>query len=171
MVRALGRFLVVLMFLLVASSIGYVMSVDSDSRKADVTGQRVDMDVKLSREGDYTLVIKLANRSRAALSVYEHSLPWEGWNSILLVAVQTDAVGTPLEAVRPVDIPGPTVTTLQPEKALEGKISLTKRFPGLTEALQKRDVIVFWSYQLQPLKGSALERSGGWLLIPKAATK
>src|SRR5688572_24443891 len=111
----------------------------------------VRIDVKGESEPDYVLSITLTNKSRQQLKTYEHSLPWVGWNSIILVAVRTDAPGTVLDKPSPIDDPGPTSITIKPRQTLTGKISLAKRFPGLLEALKERDVIIFWSYQFTPI--------------------
>jgi hypothetical protein len=127
----------------------------------------VNIVVKGAASPALSLDVELTNSSNEPLEVYEHSLPWVGWYSLLLIAAKTDAPGTVLEKKTPVDDPGPGTTTLQPGQTLKGSISLVDRFPGFVEAVSSRDVIVFWSYQLQPLKGPALPRTAGYVLFPK----
>jgi len=117
---------------------------------------------------DYHLAITLTNSSAEALTTYEHALPWVGHNSMLLVAVKTDAVGTILEKVSPVDDPGPATVTIQPGQTSAGKIPLVSRFPGFLEALAEREVIVFWSYQFQPVGLAPLPRMAGYVLFAKS---
>lgn len=105
------------------------------------------------------------------MTVYEHSLPWVGHYSMLLIAAKTDAVGSILEKVSPVDDPGPTTITLQTGETSAGKIHLASRFPGLLDALKDRDVIVFWSYRFQPIDMAPLQRAAGHVLFPKLTTE
>jgi hypothetical protein len=88
---------------------------------------------------------------------------------MLLIAVNTDAGGTMLEKVPPIDDPGPARITIQPGETLAGTVSLVSRFPGFLEALRDRDVVVFWSYQFQPIGTAPLPRAGSWVLFSKKA--
>ena len=59
---------------------------------------------ELSVAGDLehdALRIELTNRSRQPVTVYEHSLPWVGLHSLLLLAVSADALGSPIEKTLP----------------------------------------------------------------------
>jgi hypothetical protein len=120
---------------------------------------------------DYHLVVTLTNHSASALTTYEHALPWVGHNSMLLVAVKADAVGTIIEKDSPVDDPGPATVTIPPGQTSTGTIPLVSRFPGFLEALAEREVIVFWSYQCQPVGSAPLPRVAGYVLFPKSTTE
>jgi len=52
-------------------------------------------------------------------------------------------------------------------ESMRGNIDLTDRFPQLSKVLQRTEVIVFWSYQLEGETGTKFERIAGWKLIPK----
>lgn len=112
------------------------------------------------------LRIELRSRSSQAFSVYEHALPWVGQHSLMLVAVKADALGSPIEKLLAIDDPGPATVTIQPGETLGGSISLPSRFPEFRAARAERDVIVFWSYRLEPIDEPAGERLGGFVLFP-----
>ncbi len=88
---------------------------------------------------------------------------------MLLIAVKTDVLGTALDKSALIDDPGPASITIKPDETLTGKIPLARRFPGFLEALKDRDVIVFWSYQFQPIDAAPLKRVGGYVLFPKVS--
>lgn len=131
----------------------------------------VDVSVELDRQSmsfrEYNLNVTLTDRSGKALTIYRHSLPWVGWYSLLLTAVRTDALGTVIEKRSVIDDPGPGKITIKPGETLTGKISLVDRFPGILKALEDRDVIVFWSYQLNPVDAAPCQRQSGYVLLPK----
>ena len=129
----------------------------------------VEIDVQGQSDPEYSLNITLTNRSPEPLVIYQHSLPWVGWNSMLLIAVKTDVLGTALDKSALIDDPGPASITIKPDETLTGKIPLARRFPGFLEALKDRDVIVFWSYQFQPIDAAPLKRVGGYVLFPKVS--
>jgi hypothetical protein len=91
------------------------------------------------------------------------SLPWEGRYSLLLIAATTD--GEILEPALPVEDGDYQTAKLSPGLVLSGCIHLEDRFPSLRSELKSRDVLIFWSYQLRPLRREALGRLGGWLLL------
>jgi hypothetical protein len=113
------------------------------------------------------LEVRVTNETPTPITVFRHSLPWSSAYSALLVAVKTDAVGTVLDRSRPVDDPVVGTLTIQPKQTVNGEIDLDRRFPGLSDGLRERDVIVFWSHQLQTVDGDLLPRTGGWVLLPK----
>ena len=135
--------------------------------------ENVDISVELDRKGlsssEYDLNVAVTNKSAEPITIYRHSLPWVGWNSILLVAVKTNVLGTVLEKRPLIDDPGPERVTIKPGEMLAGQILLTNRFPDLLKALKERDVIVFWSYQLQPIDTPPLQRISGHVLLSKFA--
>ncbi len=118
---------------------------------------------------DPRLEVSLTNRTRGALSLYEHGLPWRDSTSMVVIAARTDAVGTVLEQTLPIDDPGPATITIEPGQVLTGNIALCERFPGFLDAIRERDIIVFWSYQLTTVSGSSLPRTGGYVLFPRQA--
>jgi hypothetical protein len=126
----------------------------------------LDVAVSADTAGD-ALDIELTNVSQRALQLYEHSLPWKGVNSLILIAVLLDAQGTLVDKEVPIDDPGPALVGLAPGGALRGRVSLAVRFPRFAEARRSRDVGVFWSYGAQTSEGEKLGRSGGFLLFPK----
>ena len=124
----------------------------------------------VSIEGDLehdALRIELTSRSSRVFTVYEHSLPWVGQHSLLLIAVTADALGSPIEKLLAIDDPGPATITIEPGQTLGGSISLPSRFPEFCRARSERDVIVFWSYRLEPIDTPAGERLGGFVLFPR----
>lgn len=126
--------------------------------------------IELSIEGDFeqdALLIELRSRSTQPLTVYEYSLPWAGLHSLILVAVKADALGTPIVKELAIDDPGPATVTIQPGDTLSGSITLASRFPEFRSARSARDVIVFWSYRLEPIDVAAGERGGGFVLFPR----
>jgi hypothetical protein len=132
-----------------------------------IIGSSVEINVQGQSSPEYALHVTLTSKSTEPVTLYEYSLPWKGWYSILLVAVKTDAQGTPIDKSFPIDDPGPARITIEPGETLTGKISLISRFPGFLEALKDWDIIVFWSYQLQPIDAAPLQRVGGYVLFPK----
>lgn len=152
--------------LLIVNS-GYTMNPKNQKQER----KTVDVSVELDPQGrgtlEYGLNVTLTNRSMEPLTVYHHSLPWVGWNSILLVAVKTDAPGIVIDKSQLIDDPGPERIIIKPAETLVGHISLVSRFPDLLKALIDREVIVFWSYRFQPIDAPPLQRVSGHVLLSK----
>ena len=123
--------------------------------------------IEVTAPSAQTLEVRLTNETATPITVPLHSLPWSSAYSALVIAVKTDAMGTVLDRSRPVDDPLVGTVTIQPSQTLTGQIDLNRRFPGLSDALKERDVIVFWSHQLQIGNGDPLPRTSGWVLLPK----
>src|SRR5262249_55580997 len=97
-------------------------------------------------------------------------LPWGNRYSMVAVAVGLRSVGGfTLREVFPIDDPVPTEITIRSGDVLEGDVPLNDRFPTLPEEIKKRDVIVFWSYQLLfgSRKEAASNRVSGYVMIPR----
>jgi len=133
------------------------------------TPDRLLVDVALEPSGDeqYRLRLRIEYRGDVPVSVYRASLPWATVQSLLLVAVKLDALGTVIEQVFPIDDPGVDRITLHPEQVLEGDIPLQVRFPGLAAAHREWDVMIYWTYQLKTVDGMAFERVSGSVFLPK----
>ena len=110
-----------------------------------------------------SLDVQLVWHGKEAIEIPRASLPWEDRYSLLLIAATTD--GEILEPALPVEDGGYQTAKLSPRVVLSGRIDLDDRFPSLRSELKSRDVLIFWSYQLRPLRREALERLGGWLLL------
>lgn len=134
---------------------------------SDIVDISVELDLQGLSSSDYILHVKLTHRSRDILTIYQHSLPWVGWYSILLTAIKTDALGTVIEKSLIIDDPGPVRITIKPGETLTGDIPLIGRFPDLLEALRETDVIIFWSYQLKPVDAPPFQRACGYVVLPK----
>lgn len=127
--------------------------------------------VSLDRsQSDLGMMIQLTSKSKGPLRIYESDLPWAHWNSLVLTAVKPKRGGEVLKNPRalPIDDPGPRTLVLAPGTTVQGRISLDKRFPDISQEIQRSDILIFWSYQLTPIDAAQLERAGGWFLIPKS---
>ena len=139
------------------------------ARAEQVMNRHLLMEVNLAPSPkETTLEIGLTAKGAKPIRLYQDSLPWESRYSMVLIAVKANRTGDLLKKYMPVDDPGVTVVVLNPGQPMKGRIALNKRFPDLVQTLQESDVLLFWSYQLEPLDGAPLERQGGWLLIPKS---
>jgi hypothetical protein len=78
-------------------------------------------------------------------------------------------MGTIIDKSSP--IYGPAKVTIKPDEVLVVKSSFVSRFPEFLEALNNRDVVVFWENQFQPIDAALLTRAGGYMLFPKASTR
>jgi len=78
-----------------------------------------------------------------------------------LVVVKLDGDLTRIEEQGYFDDPGPGMVTLRPGDTMSGKISLKNRFPGLEDlSKEKKDAIIFWSYELRSNDGESIESMG-----------
>jgi hypothetical protein len=112
------------------------------------------------------LHVRLRNTAKTVLETYEHSLPWRGVYSMVVIVVRADSVGSVLDRSLPVDDPGPGTVTVKPGEILEGDVAFAPRFPGFVQALAESDLLVFWSYQFQVAGQAPLPWTGGFVLFP-----
>jgi len=140
-----------------------------EARAAQTINQRATMEAKLEGSGrDLTLAIRLSSHLEKPIRVYQSSLPWAAWHSMVLIAVKANQNGEVLKRYTPIDDPSPTIVTLNPGAEIKGRVALNERFPDLSQTLRESDVLLFWSYQLRPLDSAPLERQGGWLFVSKS---
>src|SRR6266540_823999 len=118
---------------------------------------------------NYYLDVFFTNQSPATL-VFVSSFVPVGKFGMTLVAIDTDAEGTRLPCRVIGDPPLQPAVEVRSGGHLQGEIFLNKRCPMIVSALERRDVVIFWTYQPEPNSSFPLERTGGWLLIPKASS-
>jgi hypothetical protein len=117
---------------------------------------------------NFLLHIKLTNRGRKPLSMYEEELPWRNrWAMFVTAVAWNGKYGRPLEDIGPVDDPVFRPISIAPGQTLEGDIRLNERFPDLIESLQKGDLIFFWVYELWTRQQSTGERHIGSVQVSK----
>ena len=131
------------------------------------------MEVEVTRlpGSEPRLHVSLRNTSNATVETYEHSLPWRGVYSMLVIVVRADSAGSVLDRSLPVDDPGPGTVTVQPGQTLEGDIAIAPRFPGFVQALSEADLLVFWGYRFQAVGQAPLPWTGGLVLFPSSRSR
>jgi hypothetical protein len=132
------------------------------------TPHPVSVEVRRDPAHATRLLVELVSSAPDSVDVYESSLPWGNHYSMLLMAVGAES-GVALERYWPIDDPGDKRVVLRPGEALSGGIDLTSRCAGLREALEKEDIVLFWSFRLKHRQDTNFERVGGWLLLPRTS--
>jgi hypothetical protein len=118
--------------------------------------------------GAWRLQFELRYTGETPLVLTEGSLPWKNPRDLLLVACALNAAKTrlaPSEAPMR-DVP-PTSLTLNPGDTLSGSVNLSARLPGLAEAIQGSDVVLFWSHEMKSSDSQPLPRLNGGAVIPR----
>ena len=116
-----------------------------------------------------TLVLTLHYKGNRAINIYRGSFPWDGVDQIALTALPVIGNRTD-ECLEQWGIMNDGVVgdmTIKPNEVFSGEIDLTRQFKNLNQILKKRDIILFWNYELAPTTAKALPRVGGWRLIPR----
>jgi hypothetical protein len=113
------------------------------------------------------LEISMTNVGDQAISLFKANLPWSTRHALLLVPVTADQKAKRLDEALYIDDPGPGVVTLSPSQVLSGRIDLGRRFPGLRDALQRSDVILFWSYETELSNDAKTNRVNGAVVIAR----
>lgn len=124
-----------------------------------------DLTVELSTSEPLGLEFRLTLRSSTPALVARAALPWENEHSLVLLAARPN--GRPVDRVMTIGDPGFDTLQLEPNRPIEGSLPMDRRFHGLEGVLQSTEVILFWSYRLEPVYGPPGERVGGWLVIPR----
>lgn len=161
-------FTISLSLLLLCSVGGGACSPSSQSPGALLASEEPTYSVHAYPDQDdpFLMHLELKVRGTSAIEIREGSLPWGVRRSIILVGAFADGSGL-ADLILYIDDPGPGHITLQPAETVKGTIDLRRRFWHLQEKVRETDVIVFWSYQLKPVGADALERVGGWVLLPR----
>jgi len=129
----------------------------------------LDVQLRCIEETNYYLDVFFTNQSPATLVFFPNFVP-VGKFGMTLVAIDTDAEGTRLPCRVIGDPPLQLAVEVRSGGHLQGQIFLNKRCPMLVSALERRDVVIFWTYQPEPNSSSPLARTGGWLFLPKASS-
>jgi len=118
--------------------------------------------------GVWRLQFDLRYTGETPLVVYEGSLPWKNPRDLLLVACALNASNTRLVPANTLvrDLP-PNPLTLNPGDTLSGSVNLSARLPGLVEAIQASDVVLFWSHEIKSTEKQSLPRLNGGAVIPR----
>ena len=139
----------------------------ASDRAGNFAGLKVEVSLAASQQSP-TVQFKISNATTNTIECHRADLPWASRHSIILMLVENDISHTVVPEELPVDDPITGTLKISPGGDLEGNLILRSRFPELQKALARREVILFWSYQLKPLNSPVLPRCGGWILIPKA---
>jgi hypothetical protein len=121
-------------------------------------------------EPGHLLRVTITNASAVPLQMIDTFLPWGYSYSTQLVAIRPLSPfsgGQPLARTTAIDDAVGSRISIPPGKTLSGDISLDQQFSGLSAALTRDDMLLFWSYLPVYSSGATGSRSGGWLLLPK----
>jgi hypothetical protein len=77
--------------------------------------------------------------------------------------------GAALEKYFRIDDPGDAQVKISPGTVLSGQIDLRHRFVDADKAFGRKDLVLFWSYQLKTRDGKPFRRVGGWLAASPSA--
>ena len=118
--------------------------------------------------GVWRLQFDLRYTGVTPLVLYEGSLPWKNPRDLLLIGCALNAANirlVPGEAPTR-DLP-PASLTLNPGDIVSGSVNLSAMLPGLTEAIQGSDVVLFWSHEMKSADKQPLPRLNGGAVIPR----
>jgi hypothetical protein len=118
--------------------------------------------------GVWRLQFDLRYTGETPLVLYEGSLPWKNPRDLLLIGCALNAANmrlVPAEAPTR-DLP-PASLTLNPGDVVSGSVNLSAMLPGLTEAIQGSDVVLFWSHEMKSADKQPLPRLNGGAVIPR----
>jgi hypothetical protein len=144
-----------------------VVFADANGAPTDGPPVLVEVSIDQSKANEVYLNVHFTSHLTNSISLYEGSLPWRHWQSIILVAARPGHDGEVLENVFPLDNPGPSVFVMKPGSEVQGRIPLHTHFPTLVKSLTEEDIILFWSYELVCTDGRRLPRVGGWLQLKR----
>jgi hypothetical protein len=128
---------------------------------------QIEAEIVRQSKTNIVLDITVKNVGSQDVLIPDGYLPWDRY-AMTLVLVETDPSSTPLKQELVIADPMPgELRKLKKGESMRGNIDLTDRFPQLSKVLQRTEVIVFWSYQVEGETGTRFERIAGWKLIPK----
>jgi hypothetical protein len=113
------------------------------------------------------LHMRLSNRSAKPVELYASLLPWKRYG-MLLLAAENRPNAEVLPMAWPTDDPDSRTVILPPHQSLAGDIDLQTRFTTFSSAIDRSDVVLFWSYDANCIGGSSPVARGS-LVIPRLA--
>lgn len=129
----------------------------------------IRLDVQWDPARPTTVSVVLTSDLPTVVQVFKSDLPWGNRYSMILEAVLTRG-DVALEKYFPLDDPGDASIQVQPGASLRGEIDLRGRFVDAEKVFGRKEVVLFWTYQLKSQQGTAVGRVGGWLLAsPRGA--
>lgn len=126
------------------------------------------IELNITPIGRTRIRVSLEYSGEGSIEVYTSALPWSNFDSIILVAVEANAIGAPLPHELVIDDPAPSTVVIEPGERLHGDIDLASRFATLDKELTLHDIILFWSYEMRTVDNSVLPRVGGWIQLPRS---
>ena len=128
--------------------------------------ERITYEVKSVRTSEgWALDFAIRNRGRDAISAFRSSLPWASRDALILVAVTTGPRPECMREIFFVQDPIPDVVRVGHGETIAGRVFLKDRFLGWREALERTDIVVFWSFQLKSSDGPPFERKAGAFIL------
>jgi hypothetical protein len=116
----------------------------------------------------YSLRFTVRSLGANPVEVYTYRLPWGSPLSIFMVAVSSD--GQCSFPLNPIDDPDIAKTLLAPGTMTSGTVDLKAAFPKLAATAARKEVLVFWSFELVTTSGIKAERTGGGCSFLKGKT-
>lgn len=106
------------------------------------------LDIFLDKKGSYYLKTSFTNISSEPIEIFKWDLPWISNDTLILVAIEDNFRSNTLKRVSEISDPSSETIIINPKETLIGKnINLNFRFPGLSEALKKNKILLFWYYR------------------------
>jgi hypothetical protein len=124
-------------------------------------------------DGKLSLIVRLTNESSGPLEFPLGLGPWVGPSTIRLVGIEVWS-GQPIIS-RGSAFLDPQIldVKLKPGESRDGKVVLDDVYPEFAGEMKKhghrRELVLFWTYQLELDDGSLSNRVGGWIDFPPGA--
>ncbi len=106
------------------------------------------------------LAVSITNPGDRPVVLHTASLPWAHRIYMVLVLVRNDVEFDRVKEAIDFEEPWPGNTRIGPHETLTGDVDLVDRFPALSQALQNRQVIVFWTYAGKAIDSKETKRYG-----------
>ena len=130
--------------------------------RADDNALRIEPTVRWDVRHPTKLSFEIVSMASRPVELNEASLPWGNHYALILEAVTLPS-GVSLEKLWPIDDPMDATLQFRPGTHLTGDVDLVGRFKDAQSVMGRKDVILFWSFQVRAKEGT-FERVGGWLL-------
>jgi hypothetical protein len=119
--------------------------------------------------GKPVLSIRVTNRSAEAITFDIGMGPWIGPRMIQLVAIRIPSGSHIVNEEAALLDAQPGEVNLKPGASEANIVYLEEVYPELVAELRRgrRDLVLFWTFEMRLNDGRLSERVGGWLLLPK----